>query len=61
MDLTKKLANKPKYCNRDSINQTINKARLDLTNKIKKQKRQEKKSSIRNEIRKKHSTNKRNG
>ena len=61
MDLTKDLANKPKYYNRDSINQTINKARLDLTNKIKKQKRQEKKSSIRNEIRKKHSTNKRNG
>ena len=60
MDLTKDLANKPKYYNRDSINQTINKAWLDLTNKIKKQERQ-KKSSIRNEIRKKHSKNKKNG
>ena len=38
MDLTKDLANKPKYYNRDSINQTINKARLDLTNKIKNRK-----------------------
>ena len=38
MNLTKELANKPRYCNRDSINQTINEARLDLTNKIKSRK-----------------------